>query len=788
LAPWQLLLIRWACVFRPTRRERYEIRVKTILRELEADARDAAASSRVEAFERAYAPLVELHTLLLGASLGKDPSGAVGSWALLPDILTAFERPVYEGWADTYRSIFLAAITAMEVNTRPILRLCNLVHLLHGDELSSSPVEISENVLQLPPLMMYQLASWWTRNVEEQGTTEHGPQRMAVLAAPQIRTYEEVISNFVGGWENARTLIAEIPDVSEGFSWSSAPKTVRLNWKHLLETARMLLNAVLRGDKVAAEWLADVLSKWWSRTDVDHEPFTLFGRSDFVTVEYLKLNWDRVANLLAITDEDLRWTGGRAEGMQREVVAAAVRNLWTDTRLLVVELLLHLAGDAGPPQNESLALYIATGLLNGKQWRSGGSLADPLNTLTASRYLTAKIRQYAGDADTRGGYEALLSQLIAGVKDAERPSMIGSRAYSYFGADDIASLRKQQLILLVLLSDKDWSVGESLRRQISLWMEQRYQSIEIVRDTVESWLHHIENDSGVSSELLNGLLILTGKRHDASAKQRAKLGIESLRDIVESSRTETLAAQPIDQARLDEIARFASGKGFVAASGKFPIQLFGKVNHVREPLEDFTLVRERVPKGELTRIAMDRRAGNEQQFWEETLALHVGALLLSDVIERATPHDLLVPDPGSYWTALKAEASRFLARHTHPVLVLDNRARPEWLWQWTHSDLESTYPRPDDLSVRRTSGHGDGYVCDFNEIEVYVGPVTPGYSLLLAREAFVSVAFREFDPGRYLDVSCDARADSSVLVDLKLRLSRRVEVGDVHLVRLRYGS
>jgi hypothetical protein len=789
LTQWERVLIRGACVFRPVRRERYEIRVKTILGELAADAREAAGGARVEAFERAYDTIVDLHTLLLGASLARGNDGQIGSWAVLPDILSGFERPVYEGWVETYRSIFLAAISAMEVNIRPIRRLCNLALRLNGEELSSSPVEISENVLQLPPLMMYQLGEWWVRKIEEQGSTDHGPHRMAVLVAPQSRAYEEVVSTFIGSWENARTLIAEIPDISGGFTWGSTQRVVKLNWAHLQHTAHMLLAAVLRGDRVAAEWLADVLNKWWSRTDTDHQGFAIFGKSDFVTIEHVKLDWERVASILGITEEDLRWSGGRVEAVQREVLIAALRNLWTDTRLIVVELLSQLVKEGGPSLDDSLALYIAAGLLNGRQWRSGGMVTDPLNTFSASQYLAAKVREYAGDGDSRGGYEAQLCRLVAGVKDAARPSMIGSRVYSFFGSDDLASLQEQQLVLLALLSTREWSVGESLRRQIGVWMEEKYENIEIVRHVVESWLRRLEQPEGLAPNLLDALLKLTGRSHDAAqGRQRAKTGIESLRDVVESARTEALSKEPIDQARLDQIARFASSKGFAAATGKFPIQLFARIGHVAEQLEDFVLLRQRVPKGELTRVAMDPRPGGEEQFWADTIALHVGALLLSDVVGNATPHDVAVPDSVTFWTVLKAEAARFVARKTHPILVLDNIARPEWVWHWTHGERESAHPRPDDLTVRRVNGRGDGYICDFNQIEVYVGPVQPGYSLLLAREAFVAAAFREFGPGRYVDVSCDARDDSKVMVDMKLRISRQVEAVDAHLVRLRYGS
>ena len=173
LVSWQRKLLRFAYVFRPVRQERFGIQVKSILDELEADARAAAGRPDVEAFEHAYESLVGLHELLLGASLARGDDGTVGSWALLPDIHSFAERGLYLGWADTYRSIFLAAIGTMVGDTRPVRRLCHLVQHLEGDDLNSSPVEVRENVLQLPPLMMYQLGGWWVQRVEEQGIMEH---------------------------------------------------------------------------------------------------------------------------------------------------------------------------------------------------------------------------------------------------------------------------------------------------------------------------------------------------------------------------------------------------------------------------------------------------------------------------------------------------------------------------------------------------------------------------------------------------------------------------------------
>lgn len=47
----------------------------------------------------------------------------------------------------------------------------------------------------------------------------------------------------------------------------------------------------MRGDQAAAEWLADVLSKWWGTLDYDHEPYQLYDKTAFITIDDLTLQW-----------------------------------------------------------------------------------------------------------------------------------------------------------------------------------------------------------------------------------------------------------------------------------------------------------------------------------------------------------------------------------------------------------------------------------------------------------------------------------------------------------------
>lgn len=786
LSGWQRSFLRWSLVLRPVSRERYGIRVQAILNELTLDARQAAARGDNETFERAYGALVDMHELLLSACLDKDEAGNPVSWALLRDTHHIFNRALHEVWSDVYRSIYEAAIQNLLANTEPLQRLCHLLQHLEGNPIRSSPVEVQEHLLHLPPLMMYLLGNWWARRVEEQGDMDHGHDHMVILRPPLSRAYEEILSSFVAGWENGRPDSAGRHDVST-LDWTSIPAAARLNAKHIEETARMLLAAVQRGDKAAAEWLADVLTKWWGSFKYENEPYQLYDKTEFMTLDHLYLEWSKFKSLFGLDDAER--TDPVVVKLQQGVYLATVRNFWTDIRLLVVEILmswLHRPGQT--PPKESLALQIAAGFLTGKQWRGGGQVTDPLSELSAAEYLAAKIRQYAASAELRGGYVGRLDRFVERVKDMDRPNMVSSRSYSFSGADDVGSLQDAQLAFLALLGQENWSVSRKLQRQLDLWLEEQYPSIQIVRDRLALWLKRAEERPELSNELLAPLRQSVGRGLEASAGWQAmKAAVKAMQEAVESKREGALAAQPIDPERLLEIGRSASSTGFTSSGSEFPMQLV-TVDTTHAGLQDFTLTIKQVRRGELTRVEMDQRASNEAEYFSETLARQVAVVVLSDVLRQCSLKEIVTPDASAYWYALKVEAARLAAEGATPILLLDNATRPDWVWDWQHSDYGADFKRPEDLQVHRAEGRGPGYVCDFNQLEVYVAPLPAGQSLILAKETFDRVIFTKYSESRFVEVVAAELPDKKNFVDLKLTFSRHVQIGKTEGVRLVYAD
>lgn len=792
LAGWQRLLLRWSVVMQPTSRERYGIRVEAILDELAADARNMAAKPDNEEFERAYSALIDLHGLLLAASLDKTETGEQDSWALLPDTESIFGRALHENWSEAYRGIFQAAIEGMARDTRPLRRLCHLLQHLDDNKFRESPVEIREHLLQMPPLMMYQLSNWWAFRVEEQGIIEHSHRQMVVLRPPLNRVYDEVLSSFVAGWESGRPDRPLRNRDGHAMDWAELPGLARLNVKHVEETARMLLAAVLRGDQAAAEWLADVLSKWWGMLDFDHKPYQLYDKTAFITIDDLELTWTAFCTKYGLTTDDADSQERLRRALQQGAFHAALRNYWTDVRLLTIELMLDwVRAVPAATARSSLAFEIAAGLLTAKQWKSGGHAVDSLRDISPAEYLVAKVRQFAASGEWRGGYVGRLDRFVERVKDMRRPNMVSSRVYSFSGADDVESLQESQLELLAVLATAAWSLPRSLHRQLDVWFDpsfDQYSSIHILRGRLKSWLERLDAQPGLSVEHID--LMKESVRPGVSAQvaiEHVKASLLTAQQALDDRREEVLAAQPIDPNRLLEIGRYASSCAFSKEKGHFPVHLF-RVGSTAEPLENFTLTFTQVRRGELTQLQMEQRAVNEAEYFADAMAQQVAIVVLGDVLHRSEIKEITVQDAETYWKALQAESSVIVARGETPILLLDNSSRPDWVWDWQHADFDAQRKRPEDLQVRRREVQGAGYLCDFNDIEVYVAPLPIGQSLLMSRETFHASTFTTYGDGQFVRVEAAELEGTRNFVDLKLTFSRKVEVGEPRAVRLVYAQ
>ncbi|MGY6122184.1 hypothetical protein ACW9YQ_17780 (plasmid) [Paraburkholderia strydomiana] len=788
LSPAHRQILRHAFVFRPVARERYEIRVQTVIEEFALDARTAALNADDKVFTRAWSALIDVHELLLGLSAFVDDNGRHSSWALMPDGDTFFQRSMHENWHNGYDSVFVAAIDSIPRNSSLIRRACHLVTHLNRDVLARMPTEVNVGLLQLLGLLMYRLGSWWTQRIEEQGASDCGAHRAVSLNPPLRGHFEHVVSTFVAGWENAKKHLADIPEARSNFVWTDSHAIARLHSEHVQGTARLLLSAVARGDRTTAEWLADSLIKWWDDLHYENVHYTLYDKTSFVTIEDLKREWNDLAAHIGLTIDESAPQSDLVMEQQRGVLLAALRNLWSDIQLVTIQLLISWMYERRFLSfTDSLAREIAVALLTSHAYRPGGTASETLSSFAPQDFFVAIIRPYASASSFRSGYAELLSHFVARVKDEGQSNMISSRTYSSTGADGLDTLLTAQLTLLAIQSVSEWAVPPAFERQFDIWVEHDFASVNRLLEYLRTSLVNLRAGQEFSTEVADALLE-SPKRDltSAAAVEHLTRSLEKVQQRIESAKTDALVNGPIDPDRLLSISRFASSKAFSQADGPFPFNLFGIIEPVPEQLDDFTLTMSQVRKGELTVAEIDQRAINDGDFWARAMREHVGARVFGDVLRLLRLRDHVTTDAETYWETLKIEAGKIAQAGLQPILLLANQARPDWVWHWQHSDFIQKYQKPSDLRVWKKFEDRQNYVCNFNEIEIYSGRLAAGQSIVVAKEAFKRLRFQQLENGLFVETTWKARSDSQILVDVLLKFSRRVDTEQPDAARLLY--
>jgi len=492
---------------------------------------------------------------------------------------------------------------------------------------------------------------------------------------------------------------------------------------------------------------------------------------------------------IGVSEDDFIFEQVPEGKLKHAVAAAALRNYWTDLKTLLIEILLYWSIKTPPADVKgSLAMQVATGLLSNASWKPGGDHIDHESSMTPARYVRSKLRQY-GSSVGRSQHRGKLEQFIERIQDFERPTMISGRSYM-MPSSDLSSLQDATLALLIALSDRAWTVDEITLRETSAWLTNRR--------------HDFDRAEGFTTELIRELRTNRPEVHRVAEalsstaapqigpEQRSAHAIESLEKFgseLRNTRNDALDLARVDPTRLRQIAGYASTTAFTARDGEFPLQLFNDIAYQPEELTKYTLTMRKVRKGELTQANLQDRAINEQQFWQETMANYVGAVVLNDVLQAAEVEDRQTPDGLSYWDLVRAEAARMRNRGRQPILILDNATRPDWVWDWQQSVWSPNENLPEGLRVtKHPGGRGDGYVCDFNDIHVFSGPLPAGQSILTSQSLFEKVTFQRHQDGSHVTATATPSVESKHLMDVGLSFSRLVTIGKSTVFRLRYGE
>jgi len=783
LDKWEKYLLRFVYKFKKTNKYlSVRLSIKEMFDDLSAEVLDAVSSNEENVFNEALSELKEFHVVLLEACAFLAPDGTPDNYANLPDRNYIFDRKVHQEWGRVYRNLFNSSLKDVAQNSRYFEFFCHVPNYLFA-RAPVKPVEIRDQFIGLSPLLYFRLEDWWNKMVEDQGMVEHGICAPCLINPPYFTTHEAALKSFVAAWESLKNYYF-MPKSEQGLNWDDVKSGARFFEHHINSTVYMLFDAVSRGDSNAADWMTDVLLKWWDELKYNFEVHTVFLRQDkYLTIELLAKEWDEAREKI-----DVDSFHGSEDGAPKALFAACLENYWIDTCSLAICMLIRWGVDC--ECSKSLPARLIPMIVKGKPPKHGaGGLGNLAPIKSANELLTAIFRQYVADGGYRTGYRERFDKVVEDIAGIRKPDMVSGRIYSGWGGADYDSLRDGQMLLLCLLVAERWNPSSHFTGIIQQWVGESDASVRDLNTYFQQWIERLDHPDFQQYESIFICIKEGADENDfANAIGIVEEGIESLLGVISSEREQSLNNLDVSQSRLDDVARWSSKLAFSKDTAAFPVALFNRVESTPIQGCELTLTINNMNKGEFTDPEMVQRASNEDSWFAESFRDYTAGQVMAGVLRKLSPTSVDASSPDLYWQQIKRGALDIEAAGLTPILLVDNPTRPDWLWNWSLSEYDESAERPKDLRMIRDKKMDStpGYQGSLNDIAVYNAPILPGASFLIARESLDVIKFTAIKDSIFVKVEFSPVADKPSLIDLHLKWSFEMEVKGYPSIKLDY--
>jgi hypothetical protein len=760
--------------------------VEVYLKELIQETRDGLRNMHEVIFRGALSAAIDLHVSLLRGSEFINDENISENFSLLPTG-GAFPREFHEEWIQLYRPLIDDVVSELSKNSKFFVSVCGIPsRIIYG--LDATPaLKQRVTIIRLAPHILWQLSTWWKQTVELQGSLVHNMCNPIALRPPQLSLHQNALRQWIGSWETLRDVYCLRDPFLAPAGWEDAHRWADPCISHLEETANATADAVFRGDRIAAEWLADSLQKWISSIDSKLRSSVYLRRHHLLTVESFGSAWDVVqGEFFHNIEYDISVS-------QDAVALGAMRNYWIDVRCVFAFVLVTWSRKC--ECHASLPADILRGLLDGRSWLSGDESRGNTGLNRGPSWLFKQFirQQFSGRIDeTR--YSRRLDELIRRLIDLTQGESVSGRILTSWGNDDLDSVLDGQVFLLLLLSTQGWDPTADLEADFRGWLSdderirdiQRYLDSLIERAAKPQFAEYEPTYCCLRKDKESTVTFDIALKYVSEALTKASLFLSKLR-------SETLKTAPISDKRLLAYATYASSLAFARETGAFPLPLFSSVLYSTDPLKPNKLTLQAMEKGGFTDPEMAQRASNEEEWTASLMKSHVAAIVLFEALNSAKLSESPVDTPKAYWDALQEGVRALSQQNLTPILLLDNPTRPAWVWDWSHEKIlgndgdNDFHERPDGLRFSRISEfEGDHYLGHFNEVAVYSAPLESGSSVLIPRELFNSVKFRRFPNDKFVNAAVEKIEGEFAQVDLILEWQIQFEGVPVKGLRLRY--
>ncbi len=717
-------LIRHSIIFSAPPSPNISFSSYEIMEELAVEALVLAEQKRFNTAKEVIRGLVNLHANLIRAGAFVNDNNLPDNAALIPDPYGFSSLRIHENWLRVYRQLAEIAVKELQSDSSLFKQHCYLAYKL-VNLLQDQDINILLYLQNLSSHLMYRMGNWWSNKIEEHGQITHNAIYGVILPLSLDRLYDSAIKEFIGGWEALCLREKDKNLDTADATWAHYSRHALFAATHAEHTVKMILGAVLRGDKTAAVWLTDSFQKWWNnqRHKFDSNQFGS-NENPLLTFECVHKNWQEVReNLEAVPN------GQQEHILAQNVVSTVLRKYWSDLRLVLILVLLDWTPAEAP--SNSLTLELISALLHNRDLKHGGNI-DADVSRNASKVLNRLLHVQLTDRD----YENRLDKIVEYAQELRTPSMVSGRIYSSSGANDIHSLCVAQCQFLIAIASAEIPLSSYLKKAVTKWAND-LQQLERCSRLAKQLKECTESESFITKTAITSTI-----RKDIGLSEDLKdphdWVIASLSDfiiLVSETHEVTLASAQLSQVRINEVAEMVSKYVLTGDKDTFPFSLkpsFLESSEITEP-HYFTI--SGIGKGAYTEPPLETVGSHLDSTFNEYVYKSVASSVIADRIKIDKLKPIRSDSEVSFFEDMQRRADTFHKKGLTPLLLVSEHCHLEWLNTWRY--LSGRAEQTSDVSFRQPrEGDSQGLIGYFNDIPAYRVPLSVDRCFVIPAEEF----------------------------------------------------
>lgn len=748
-------LIRHSLVFASPLRVGTLYSSSKILDEMAVETLCLAEQKQLEAASETMVGLTELHGALVRSGSFINDKAKHDNAALLPDPYGFASLPIHLGWLDAYRKIAEFIVRENLLGSSLYKRYCYLTSRF-ADDLKDDHTDIKTHGLFISTYLMYQLGIWWVNKVEERGLIAHDSLHAVVLPLPLGGTYDRALKTFIEGWEATEETwsLNEQPSNAEE-AWNNLSRHAIFAAAQMGKTVEMLLEAVVRGDRVAAQWLTNSFLNWWERHQYHlDQNYSSEHQNSLLTFSSFRMKWSEVRNSL----------DGVPEGQQEiilpnEVVSTLLRRYWLDLRFVIILILLDWT-----PCNDvqdSFTVELAKILLQDKD------LADEL--ADSSRVLFRLVRLQLMNRE----YTEMFDKIVEYAQKLRSPDMIAGRicTSTWSGPAGVESLCLAQNQLLGVITNNVIMCNHELKNAISTWANDKdLRQLQRCKRLAEKLSESVNSNNIKDKYHVLEVMRVGQQRNLDEVISWIDTAWHELENLAVNTHDDTLKNAKISQKRLDEIGKVVTTFLFGSDNKIFPFSFVSAFKDISGDIKPRSLPFTGIQKQPYTDPPFEDGSSYVQNLYNKNIALAISDGIISDYIEATDTKPLRTDTEQTFFEDLGIRAELLRKKGLTPVLVTPENNSLRWLslWRYQNGSAEDSIG----VSFRPPKKNDDiGIIGYFNDVAIYRALLFKNDCYVFPKERFEIISYKEASTDSGVEVTAKPENDNKIRISFEWKFN-----------------